>query len=152
MENLSIKHKTHAVLRKILGVFAFICGIIYLIMVFDTKKTFYIVLGLFWIMIGAVWFITAYYSDSSTVRPGDRFLTVRWINWMRSKIIHDTEIAGITITKYHILINRKEQKPVKLPVDFFEQDQKREVYGYFIELSRQRNYPLEKIGFGKDGL
>jgi len=151
MENLSIKHKTHTVLRKILGVIAFICGIVYLILIFKTSKVIYILLAIFWIMIGATWFITALNSDASTVSPGNRFITIKWINWIRSKIIQDAEIVNITITKYHILINRKEQKPLKLPVDFFEQDQKREVYAYFIELSRQRNYPLEKIGFGKDG-
>jgi len=151
MENLSIKHKTHTVLRKILGVIAFICGIVYLILIFETSKVIYILLAIFWIMIGATWFITALNSDASTVSPGNRFITIKWINWIRSKIIQDAEIVNITITKYHILINRKEQKPLKLPVDFFEQDQKREVYAYFIELSRQRNYPLEKIGFGKDG-
>jgi len=152
MENLSIIHKTHTILRKILGVIAFICGIVYLILIFETSKVIYILLAIFWIMIGATWFITALNSDASTVSPGNGFITIKWINWIRSKIIQDAEIVNITITKYHILINRKEQKPLKLPVDFFEQDQKREVYAYFIELSRQRNYPLEKIGFGKDGL
>jgi len=151
MENLSIIHKTHTILRKILGVIAFICGIVYLILIFETSKVIYILLAIFWIMIGATWFITALNSDASTVSPGNGFITIKWINWIRSKIIQDAEIVNITITKYHILINRKEQKPLKLPVDFFEQDQKREVYAYFIELSRQRNYPLEKIGFGKDG-
>jgi hypothetical protein len=33
-------------------------------------------------------------------------------------------------------------------MDFFELEQKKEVYSYFIELSKQKNYPLEKVGFG----
>jgi hypothetical protein len=152
MENLAIKHKTHSVLRKILGVIAFVCGIVYLILIFETLKIIYILLAVFWILIGAAWFITADSSDSSTVKPGDGFITVRWINWIKSRIIHDAEIEKITLTKFHVLISRNEQKPLNLPVDFFEQDQKREVYAYFIELCKQRNYPLEKIGFGKEGL
>lgn len=152
MENLSIKHKTHAVLRKILGIIALICGVVYLILIFNTSKTIYILLAIFWILIGAAWLITSMYSDTSSVKPVNGSLTIKWINWMRSKIIQDAEITNITITKYHILIKRKEQKTLMLPVDFFEQDQKREVYGYFIGLCRQRGYPLEMVGFGKDGM
>ncbi len=150
MENLSIKHKTHSMVRKILGVIAFICGIVYFFLIFESSRTLYIFLSLFWILIGSTWFITSMYSNTSSVRPDNKSLIIRWVNWIRSKIIQDTEIADITITKYHILINRKDQKPLKLPIDFFEQDQKREVYAYFIELSKQRNFPLEKIGFGKE--
>ena len=152
MENLSIRHKAHTVLRKILGVIAIICGIVYLILIFETSKIIYVLLAVFWILIGAAWFITALSSDSSTVGPGDGFITVRWINWMKSKIIRDAEIEKITLTEFHILISRKEQKPLKLPIDFFEHEQKREVYAYFMEICKQRNYLLEKIGFGKDGL
>ena len=39
---------------------------------------------------------------------------------------------------------------IKLPLDFFETAQKKEVYMYFIELCRQKNLGLEKTGFGND--
>jgi hypothetical protein len=149
MENLSIKHNSHAVLRKVLGVIAFICGTIWIIISISTPKPLNIILGVFWTLMGVAYFTTATGSNMSSVQIGEGFIKIKWMNWLRSKVIQDSEIEKITLTKLQILIDRKGSKQVKLPIDFFELEQKKEVYSYFIELSKQRNYPLEKVGFGQ---
>jgi hypothetical protein len=149
MENLSIKHNSHAVLRKVLGVIAFLCGIIWIIISIGTPKPLNIILGIFWTLMGFAYFLSSSGANTSTVQVGEGSVKIKWMNWLRSKLIQDSEIEKITLTKLQILIDRKGSKQVKLPMDFFELEQKREVYTYFIELSKQRNYPLEKIGFGQ---
>jgi hypothetical protein len=150
MENLSIKHNTHIILRRVVGVTMFVCGVIYFIISIGTPKILNIILALFWTLLGVTYFIPALMPGESSVTIGEGFIRIRWMNWLRYRIIQDSEIEKITVTKFHILIDRKNFKQVKLPVDFFELDQKREVYTYFIELSKQKNYPLEMIGFGQE--
>jgi hypothetical protein len=150
MENLSIKHNTHIIIRRVVGVTMFVCGVIYFIISIGTPKVLNIILAIFWTLLGIAYFIPALTPGESSVTIGEGYIIVKWLNWIRSKIIQDSEIDKITVTKFHILIDRKNFKQVKLPVDFFELDQKREVYTYFIELSKQKNYPLEKIGFGQE--
>lgn len=150
MENLSIEHKTNIVLRKFFGGITLLCGIIYFIIIFGDPTPIHLILAITWTLIGVLNFITAFSANSSTVQIGNGLMTVKWLNWMKSKIIQDSEIEKITITRFNILIDRRAKKQVKLPVDFFELDQKREAYSYFIELSKGKKYNLEKIGFGKE--
>ena len=98
---------------------------------------------------GFAYFLSSSGANTSTVQVGEGSVKIKWMNWLRFKIIQDPEIEKITIAKLQIVIYRKGSKPVKLPLDFFELDQKKEVYSYFIELSKQRSYPLEKVGFGQ---
>jgi hypothetical protein len=150
MESLSIKHKTNAVFRKITGVITLLCGIIYFIIIFSDPTPIHLILAITWTLIGVLNFVVAFGANSSTVQPEEGLIRVKWLNWMRSRIIQDSEIERIVLTKVNILIDMREKKLVKLPVDFFELDQKREAYTYFIELSKQKNFKLEKIGFGKE--
>jgi hypothetical protein len=149
MKNLSIKHNTHIKLRRVVGVTMFVCGVIYIIISIGTPKIMNIILAVFWILLGIGYFIPAMTPSESSVTVGEGFIKIRWMNWLRSKTIQNTDIEQVTVARLQILINLKNNKSVKLPVDFFELDQKREVYTYFIELSKQKNYNLEKIGFGQ---
>lgn len=150
MENLIITHKTHIILRRIVGATMFVCGVIYIIISIGTPKTLNIILAVSWTILGVGYFIPAMQPSESSVKIEDDFIKVKWMNWFRSKIIQDSEIEKITIAKLQIVIYLKGGEQVKLPLDFFELDQKKEVYPYFMELSKQKNYLLEKIGFGQE--
>jgi len=144
MENLSIKHKSHIVLRRIVGVTGIICGVIYIIISIGEPRVIHIILGVFWTLFGVAYFIPALARSDSSVIIGEGFIKIRWLNWLRSVTIQDSEIEKVIIFRLGISINRKDKKPVKLPIDFFELDQKKTVYRYFIELSAQKNYPIER--------
>lgn len=150
MENLLIKHKSHIVLRRIVGVTGIICGVIYIIISIGEPRVLHIILGVFWTLFGIAYFIPALAPGTSSVIIGEGIIKVRWLNWLRSITIQDTEIEKITIAKLQIVIFRKGARQVKLRLDFFELDQKKVVYPWFIELSKQKNYLLEKIGFGQE--
>jgi hypothetical protein len=111
-----------------------------------------IILAISWTILGVGYFIPAIQPSESSVKIGDGFIKVKWMNWFRSKIIQDLEIEKITIAKLQVMIYLKGGKQVKLPLDFFELDQKKVVYPWFIELSKHKSYPLEKIGFGQDNI
>lgn len=150
MENLSINHNTHVLFRKIMGVFALLLGVLYIVMAIFEPKALNIILAVMWTILGSLYFMSSWESNRSVVEPGDGIIRLRWLNWMRYRIIRDSEIGKITLSRSNILIDLKDKKPVRLPLDFFETAQKKEVYLYFIELCRQRNLALEKTGFGND--
>lgn len=143
MENLFIKHNTLAKLRKGLGILSFACGVIWIIISIDTPKAINIINGVLWILIGTTNFIANQGTDETTVQPGEDYTKIKWMNRLRSKTIPDSELQKITIKRYQIIIDRKGKKPLELPVDFFEPDQKRLAYSYFIELAKQKNISLE---------
>jgi len=148
MENLSIKHKAHIVLRRIVGIIGIICGILYIIISIGEPGALHIILGIFWTLFGIAYFIPALSPSDSSVTIGQGFIKIRWLNWLRSVTIHDSEIERIIISRLGIRIDRKEKKPVKLPIDFFELDQKKAAYTYFIELSAKKNFSIERSDKG----
>jgi len=150
MENLLIKHKTHVVLRRFLGILALVCGIVYIFLSIETPKALNIILSIFWILFGTAYLIPAWLPSESSVMVGMDKIEIRWLNWLRSKKISDTEVDKVIVTWYEIRIDRKNGKRIILPTEFFETDQKKKVCEYFIELSKQKSYPLERIGFGKE--
>jgi hypothetical protein len=150
MQNLSIKHKTHIVLRRIVGAVGIVCGVLYIIISISEPRALNIILGVFWTLFGIAYFIPALARSDSSVIIGEGFIKVRWLNWLRSIAIQDSEIEKIIISRLGIRINRKEKKPIILPIDFFELDQKKTAYSYFIELSVQKNIPIERSDRGFD--
>lgn len=148
MENLSIKHKTHIVLWRIVGVTGIICGVLYIIISIGEPRALHIILGVFWTLFGIAYFIPALSRRDSSVIFGEGFIKIRWLNWLRSITIQDSEIEKIIISRLGIRIDRKEKKPVKLPIEFFELDQKKAAYSYFIELSAQKNFTIERSDQG----
>lgn len=92
---------------------------------------------------GVLYIISSQESNSSVIEPGDGFIRIRWMNWLKSVAIADEDIEKITLARLNVRIDRKGKKQVKLPLDFFETAQKKEVYLYIIELCKIRNLTLE---------
>lgn len=143
MENLLIKHKTHSVFRKILGALTFFIGVFWIIIHLNSMRLFDWIYGTFFTLLGAAYIISAFGSSVSSIRLSENSITVRWINWLRSVIIPDSEIESIKLTRVYVLISRKGKKQVKLNIDFFEKDEKDKVYLFMTEYSGQKNIVLE---------
>lgn len=144
MENLTIKHKTFSVVRKIIGVIMFLNGIFWFLAHLGEMNFADWFFGISFTILGGAYFFSAFGSEQSIVQPGDGFIKVRWMNWVWPVIIPDSEFEKIILTRFHIIVERKAKKHVKMPVDFFETDQKKEVYSFFIDLAKQRNIQLDR--------
>jgi|WetSurMetagenome_2_1015567.scaffolds.fasta_scaffold75569_2 hypothetical protein len=149
MENLVIKHKTFSVVRKIIGVIMFLNGLFWFLAHLDNMNFADWFFGISFTILGGAYFFSAFGSEQSTVNIGEGLIKVRWMNWVWPVIIPDIEIEKIILTRFHIIIERKVKKQVKMPIDFFETDQKKEVYSFFIELARQKNIQLDRTGINE---
>ena len=63
-------------------------------------------------------------------------LIIKWVNKLRTQKIYFTEIESICLRKTEIIVNQKTSKPIKLKLLVFRTDQKRELYEFFINLSK----------------
>ncbi len=70
------------------------------------------------------------------LRRENNSLIIKWINKIRPQKINFTDIEGIYLRKTEIIINNKGCKPVKLKLLVYRPDQKKELYEFFINLSK----------------
>ncbi len=143
MEDLLIKHKVHTVFRKGMGIFTIILGVLWVVIYFFDMSWWRGLFGLFYIAAGIAYYIGASGSDISEVHVENDFIKIRWVNWYKPKIIRYSEIENLTFTMFDIVISKKDQKPVKLRLDFMEIVQMKEVREYFLKLAAEKGLKYE---------
>lgn len=135
MGSLVIKHKVHTVLRKAIGVIIFLQGIIWLLIHIGQMNLFHWAYSVFFAGIGFAQFFTAFGSDTSEVLTGYDSMRIKWVSWLKPKIIHYSEIDKLTFTMFDIEISSKDKKVVRLRLDFMERIQMKEVREFFLNLT-----------------
>ena len=142
MEALRIEHKTAPVIRKSIAVILLINGLSWIFAHLDSLKFYHVLFGVVFIIAGMAHFTNGFGAEKSYILEMKGSLKIKWMNWFRSYTILESEIGKITLTRFRVIIERKENKPLKLNIDFFEREQKKEVYDYFIEYARNKNVEL----------
>jgi cell division protein FtsW (lipid II flippase) len=150
MEALTYRHRGQAISKRIMGAVIILVGI-YLLFFNSEQRELkdWILFGLM-IILGVLNFTPLSGSDKSCITSGEQDLKIRWRNWYRWKLIRPDEIEKIVIGRLFILIKRKENKAVRMDVDFLEKDQKTEVYSFFIEYAKQKNLVIERHGLNQE--
>lgn len=82
--------------------------------------------------------------DKISLRIKGRSIMINWHGWIRRKEIKIDEIRGIYLRKTEVVIIRPGLKALKLPIDNLEVSQKKEVYEFFMELSKQESLILDR--------
>jgi hypothetical protein len=82
--------------------------------------------------------------DKISLRIKGKSILINWHGWIRRKEIKIDEIRGIYLRKTEVVIIVPGLKVLKLPIDNLEVSQKREVYEFFMELSKQESLILER--------
>lgn len=142
METLRIEHKTSSVIRKSIAIILIINGLSWILAHLGSLKFYHWLFGVVFIIAGIAHFTNGFGSEKSYILKEKGSLKIKWMNWLRSYTILETDIEKITLTRFRVIIERKEKKPLKLNIDFFERNQKKEVYDYFIEYARNKNVEL----------
>lgn len=144
MQVLNIKHSPFTVIRRVIGVITLICAISMLLSKLGAIRFFdWIFFSTF--MVSGVSLLTdGFGTEKSFIHSGDGFLKIKWMNKLRPVIFQDNEIEKITLSRFKIIIERKENKPVKFNIDFLEKEQKNEVFQFLIEYATYRNLELVK--------
>jgi hypothetical protein len=88
--------------------------------------------------------VLIFISSPAGIKLTDEGLKIRWFNWLKEKVVPDSEIEKIILGRQNISIEMKGKKPVKLILESLEKEQKTRLYEFLIEYSRQKSLPLER--------
>ncbi|MCJ7449900.1 MAG: hypothetical protein MUO72_19680 [Bacteroidales bacterium] len=144
MEYFEIKNRAYINIRRGLGIFMIVTAILWVISFADSGKIIYLITSIFFTFYGVYQLTNGLGLEKCWFRPGEHFLIVKWPNRIKPVQIHDSRIEKISLERLKVIIYQKAKKPLKLNIDFMEREQKKEVYEFLIEYSKQRNIVLEK--------
>jgi hypothetical protein len=142
METLVIKNASSSKIRKGLGIFNFLLAIFWIITFFYSHKIFDLVQFLLWAFLGVYHFTEGLGLEEEFFETLGEGINIKLQNRIKPVRILDSEIENIILRKWEIIINRLNNKPVKIKRKYLEQKQMTEVYKFFIEYSTTRNITL----------
>ena len=144
MEHLEVKSGPFRVIKNAIAIFNILAAVAMFIAYFREYKIIPLIAS-FFIALNGVYLVTNGFGLERTwLRTGDNFILIKWINMIAPVQLHDIRIDRIIFERVQIVIRQKSKKPLKLRLDHLEKEQKKEVYEFLIEYSRQRNINLEK--------
>jgi hypothetical protein len=145
MEPLIFKHST--AVKKIIGAFWVLLGILNLILISDSPVTFSDwVKSIICIVLGLA-FLTPITGQNETKFTADDFnLRIKWRTRIVEYVININEIEKIILRNKKIEILRKTKKKIVLSFGewLWKVEDKRKVYEYMIKYAQLKNLTLEK--------
>lgn len=144
MEHLEIKSGPFHVIRAGIAILNIIAGVALFISVWGPGHVITKIAGIFIVFFGTYILTHGFGFERCWLRRSDNSLTIKWINRMSPLQIHDIRIFKISLERSRIMIYRKEDKPLKLSIDFLEKAQKTEVYKFFIDYAGQKGLTIER--------
>ena len=144
MKYFEIRSRSLISIRRGLGIFMIVTAIVWAVSFADSGKIIYLITSIFFAFYGVYQITNGLGLEKCWFRPGEHSLIIKWPNRIKPIQIHDSRIEKISLERLKVVIYQKAMKPLKLNIDFMEREQKKEVYEFLIEYSKQRNIVLEK--------
>jgi len=144
MDKLIIEHKGQAITRKVIGGLWIIIAIAFLIFEKNSLGQKDWTRAILFFILGILFFTPLMGSTKSQIEICEGCLKIIWQNWIRTVTIAETEIERILLAKDGIKIYRKDKKAVKLLFYYISKEQKNQVYEFFTQYAKQKNFVLGK--------
>jgi hypothetical protein len=144
MEHLEIKRGPFTVIRTGIAILNIIAGVVAFIASLESDNIIIRIAPVFIVFFGIYLLTNGFGLERCWLRTGNNSLIIKWINRITPVQIHDSRIFKISLERTRVMIFRKENKPLKLDINFLEKEQKTEVYNFLIEYTKQKNLVLEK--------
>lgn len=144
MNFFEIKNRKFIIARRGLGIFFIIIAILWFITSLESKKIIYPLAALFFAFYGIYQLTNGLGIENCWFKTGDDFIIIKRIDSLSPVQIHDSSITKISLERSRIIIFQKSRKPLKMNLSFLEREQRKEVYDFLINYSEQRNIVLEK--------
>jgi len=145
MGHLEIKRGPFTVIRTVIAILNIAAGAVAFIVSLDSDKIIVKIASVFIVFFGIYLLSNGFGLERCWFRTGNNSLIIKWINRMTPIQIHDSRIFKISLERTRVMICRKEDKPLKLDINFLEKEQKTEIYNFLIEYAKQKNLVLEKL-------
>ena len=144
MDYLYLDNKPWSYIRFGIGILSLIAAFSFLLADFGNLRLFdyFIIFG--FSLTGLIHMTNDFGMQKTYLRHNNNSLIIKWINKIRPQKINFTEIECIYLRKTKIIISQKTCKPIQLKLLVFRTDQKRELYEFFINLSKTYELNLSR--------
>ena len=144
MVHLEVKSGPFRVIKNAIAIFNILAAVAMFIAYFREYKIIPLIAS-FFIALNGVYLVTNGFGLERTwLRTGDNFILIKWINMIAPVQLHDIRIDRIIFERVQIVIHQKSKKPLKLRLNHLEKEQKKEVYEFLTDYSKNHNLSLEK--------
>jgi len=144
MEHLEIKGGPMKAIRTGIAILNVVAGIAAFISSLESGHILLKISAAFIVLFGLYLLTNGFGFERCWIKSDDEGLIIKWTNRISAVKIHNSRIFKVSIERTRVMIYRKELKPMKLDISYFEKNQKTEVYNFFIEFCRKNNIVLEK--------
>jgi hypothetical protein len=144
MEILFLNNKPWNYVRFGLGVLSLIAALLIFLYDHANLRVFDYLMIISFSFVGVVHLTNDFGMQKAFLRPDGDSLAIKWINKYRTRSVNYSEIESIYIRKTEIIINQKDRESLKLKLETFRTDQKREIYQFFINLSKKLDLNLSR--------
>jgi len=144
MDYLYLDNKPWSYIRFGIGILSLIAAFSFLLADSGNLRLFdyFIIFG--FSLTGLIHMTNDFGMQKTYLRHNDDCLVIKWINKFKPQSVNYTEIESIFLRKTEIIINQKTNKSVKLKLLTFRTDQKKELYEFFINLSKKHDLDLSR--------
>jgi hypothetical protein len=142
MGKLIIKNYPSIKIRRGLGIFIFLIAVLWIFIFFDSRSVFNFISFTLWAFVGAYHFTEGFGFEKEFIETAENGLNIKLQNRIKPVLISDSEIENICLRKSEIVINRVNNKPLKLKRKYLENKQMTEVYQFFIDYSKEKNLTI----------
>lgn len=137
MNDLQLDIKAFRKFRIGIGVISILGGVIFFIYHVRDLNILALILSIVWIILGLQHLTNDFGANKILVKTTNTGLEIRWAGFRRYRLVKAEEIDNISINRYYITINRKNDRPIMLGLRNFEMSQKTMAYNYFIEIAER---------------
>lgn len=144
MEELVLRTTALRFIRRFLGVLAILAGTAWLIGNIRELSIFDVFYFIVFVILGLSHLTNSFGQELTNVKVVDKTLHIKWFNWFRKKVVNLADIELITLSRFEIILTVRSSKQLKLSLDNFETDQKKQIYEYFISLTSSAGIELHR--------
>jgi len=144
MDYLYLDNKPWSYIRFGIGILSIIAALSFLLADLGNLHRFDYFMIFGFSLTGVMHMTNDFGRQKTYLRHNNNSLIIKWINKIRPQKIDFTEIESICLRKTEIIINHKTCKPIKLKLLVFRTDQKRDLYEFFINLSKTYELNLSR--------
>lgn len=144
MVHLEVKSGPFRVIKTGVAILNIVAAVAMFIAFFRENKIIPLIASFFIAFNGIYLLTNGFGLERSWLRTGDSFILIKWINMLAPVQIHDTRIERIIFERAQVVIHQKSKKPLKLRLDHLEKEQKKEVFEFLIDYSKNHNISLER--------
>ena len=142
MNDLQLDIKAFRKIRIGIGIISILGGAIFFVYHVRDFNILALILSIVWIILGLQNLTNDFGANKILVNTTDTGLEIRWAGFRRYRIIKSEQIENISINRYYITINRKNERPIMLGLRNFEVSQKTIAYDYFSEFAKRHHFEL----------